>query len=212
MKLHAHVVDGSIRMQHLVLVALALVDNHHISAAFDFCQSSGDSRHLFTQILVQREEMVNLRVKWRLTRVAVVALGAMLERFIGIQVIGNGERCIVCIRRIEHVGDVGQTILQDADLSSQWLHAGFVPLKASLLFPEMGRHCCHCACHLMLCHVGALGSELTADNCTLAGNDMFRTHVVDVGLEIETKQNGLTQGARSHSVETQISLVFLRAI
>lgn len=161
---------------------------------------------------MQREEMVNLRVKRRLVRVAVVALRTVLERFIGVEVIGDWERCIICIGRIEHIGDVGQTILQYADFPGQRLHAGFVPLKASLLFPKMRRHSCHCACHLMLCNVGALRSELATDDCTLAGNDMFRTHVVDVGLEVETEQDGFTQGARSRSVETQISLVFLRDI
>lgn len=39
---------------------------------------------------------------------------------------------------------------------------------------------------------------------------MFRTHVADVGLEVETKQDGFAKGARSCAVETQVSLVLLR--
>lgn len=84
-----------------------------------------------------------------------------------------------------------------------------MPLEACLLIPEVGRHCCHSAYHLMLYHVGALRSELATDDGALAGNDMFRTHVVDVGLEVQSEQDGLTKGARSRAVETQISLVFL---
>lgn len=38
---------------------------------------------------------------------------------------------------------------------------------------------------------------------------MFRTRVVDVGLEIESQQDGVAKSARRRAVETQISLVFL---
>jgi hypothetical protein len=61
----------------------------------------------------------------------------------------------------------------------------------------------------MLCHVRTLRAELATDDGTLAGDDMFRTHVANVGLEIKTKQDGFTKGARSCAVETQISLVLL---
>ena len=61
----------------------------------------------------------------------------------------------------------------------------------------------------MLCHVCALRSELATDDGALAGNDMFRTRVVDVGLEIESQQDGVAKSARRRAVETQISLVFL---
>ena len=64
----------------------------------------------------------------------------------------------------------------------------------------------------MLYDLCALRSELATDNGTLAGNYMFRTHVVDVGLEVESKQDGLTEGARGCAIETPISLVFLSRI
>lgn len=64
----------------------------------------------------------------------------------------------------------------------------------------------------MLCHVGALRPELATDNGALAGNDVFRTHVVDVGLEVQPEQDCLAKGACSGAVETQISLVFLRGV
>ena len=64
----------------------------------------------------------------------------------------------------------------------------------------------------MLRHVGALRSELATDDGTLAGNDMFGAHVVNVGLEVESKQDSITKGARSGAVEAQISLVFLTGV
>lgn len=66
MQLHAHVVDGGVGVQHLVLVALALVDDHHVGAALDLGERGGDTGHLLAEVLVQGEQVVDLRVEGRL--------------------------------------------------------------------------------------------------------------------------------------------------
>lgn len=67
MQLHAHVVNGGVGVQHLVLVALALVNDHHVGAALDLGQRGRYAGHLLAQVLVQGEQMVDLRVEGRLT-------------------------------------------------------------------------------------------------------------------------------------------------
>lgn len=61
----------------------------------------------------------------------------------------------------------------------------------------------------MLHDVGALRPEAAADDGTLAGDDMSRTHVVDVCFEVKPQQDGVAQGARHGAVGTDAALVFL---
>jgi hypothetical protein len=102
-----------------------------------------------------------------------VEVGGLFQRIdiVGIQRVGDGERCIVGIGGIQHVGDVGETVLENAHFSGQRLHPRFVPLDASLLFAEVRSHCRHWTDFLVDEHVGALFAEGTADDGTLARYD-----------------------------------------
>ena len=61
----------------------------------------------------------------------------------------------------------------------------------------------------MLYDVGALRPEAAADDGALAGDDMLRTHIVDVRFEVEPQQDGVAQGARRGAVGTDAALMFL---
>jgi hypothetical protein len=93
----------------------------------------------------------------------------------------------VAIGRIEHVGDVGEAILEYANFSDQRLHASLGPVDASLLIPKMRRHGGHWASFLMLHELRPLSGDGTADNCTLTWDNDLGAGVLDVVLEVETK-------------------------
>jgi hypothetical protein len=70
--MHAHVANSSVDVQHLVLGTLALVDDHHVGAAVEIGKCVGDAGYFFAEGVVQRKEMVNLRIERRLGGVGVV--------------------------------------------------------------------------------------------------------------------------------------------
>ncbi len=58
--MHAHIADSSVDMQHFVLGALALVDDHHVGAAVEIGERVGDAGYFFAEGVVQCEEVVDL--------------------------------------------------------------------------------------------------------------------------------------------------------
>ena len=115
----------------------------------------------------------------------------------------------MAIGRIEHVGDVGEAIFKYANFSDQRLHASLVPVHASLLVPKMGRHGGHWASFLMLHELCPLGGDGTTDNCTLTWDNNLRTGVLDVVLEVETKDVFGAVRTRRCSMRAGGPLVFL---
>lgn len=181
--MHAHVANGSVDMQHLILSPLALVDNHHVCAAIEISQGIGNARDFLAERVMQRKEVMDLGVERWLGGVAVIGgrnwwkgSGGQPEvrgrcmrvGVVGIQGIRDRERRVIAIGGIQVVCDVGEAVFEYAHLPGKRLHAGFIPLDASLLLAEVRRHGGHGTCGFMGKDLGALGLELAPHDCALA--------------------------------------------
>lgn len=67
-QLHAHAVDGGVGVQHFVLCALALVDDHHVGAALELGECVRDAVDFVAERLMQSKEVVYLGIEWWLAR------------------------------------------------------------------------------------------------------------------------------------------------
>lgn len=110
---------------------MTLVYNHHVGAAVEVGKRICDATDFFPQAIMQRKQMMDLRVERRLCGVVVLTpcrwerrrreseVWRRSLRIVWIQRVGDGKTRVVSIGGIKIVGNICKTVFEDPDFARQ---------------------------------------------------------------------------------------------